>query len=387
MKKTTTLLLFIVLSSIAFSQQPSNDTVLIFVNKIKPGAENAYFVFKREDMVNCMFTNGKFLSGSLGKISSSYITIKKNTYKYSELSVLSKFSAIPGSNQYSFTKMHYKVLPESEIQQYMKSIENDSAIRTYKEVLKEINSEVALRRDEILKERKAIVKQKKEDKFFKYFGNNRQNKIKIWFPNIFINEFFASYEMRINFHSSFEVGAGYIYDYGNYINTKIHTYNFINGDDFNHSTFGRKGFVTRGSYMHYGYKDLYIGALAYYKYTQNGNQMVKTETTTRYANYWINQSEKSHIFGVDLLMGKQFTILGRASIDVFIAPGIKIRHGNIIIDGKYRQNTDYHDSMYYLEGNYPIYKTITKVYPDLQFGIKLGFAFGKKYNDYMKKPL
>jgi hypothetical protein len=384
MKKTSTLMLFMIINGIAFSQQPSSDTVLIFVNKIKPEAENAYFVFKREDMVKCMLTNGNFLSGNLGKISSSYITIKRIKYKYSELSVLSKWSALPGSNQYSFSKMHYKVLPESEIQQYMKSVEQDSTIRTYKDASKEINNEIAINRNKIIKERQASARQKKEDKFFYYFGDNRQNKIKIWFPYMFINEIFVSYEIRIDFKNSFEVGAGYVYDCPNSINENIPT-NFFMVDEFNHNTNGRSGFVTRGSYMRYGYKDMYIGAMASYKYTSNGNQVVETKVDKGYSTY-INQSEKSNIFGFNLLLGKQFMLFHRASIDLFIAPGVKIRNGNLIIYEKYNQG-DYGKGKHIFPGNYPVNENLTKVYPDLQFGIKLGFAFGKKYNDYMIKPL
>lgn len=379
-------MLFMIISSIVFSQQYSGDTLLVFVNKVKSGSvtKNIFYSFKKKDMVTLTFTSGNHMTGRIDNISINNLSFSGKNYNYQELSIIKKWPSTPGSKQYSFCKMHYKVLPEAEVPAYLKTMENDTSLKNLKGIQKEIFYDQAKKKVEKWNESPDAKKQRKEDNFFMRFSDHRQNKVKIWLPYIFINEFFASFEMRVDLHNAFEVGAGYLYDYGNYVNTNIPFNNFLNGDDFNHSPFGRNGFIFRGSYMHYGYRNFYIGAMAGYKYTYNGNRMVQTKTETRYANYWINQSEKSHIFTLNLLLGKQFMLFNRASIDVFIGPGIKLRYGNIVIDGKYRENTDSHGYLHYLEGNYPVNESLIKVYPDLQLGIKLGFAFGKKYKDYMK---
>lgn len=412
--------------------------------KVKSGSKriNTCFVFKQNDLVNYRLDNGKNRIGRIKQISLSSIKIGKRNVQYSEIDIIQRLYiykvvlkalspvivmasmavgmnvpvnqtttlvicsslaaggvawAVWPINKYSIKKMKNKVLLRNEIPEFVKASENDTTIKLFRKAEREIQKDLYVKDIELKKERKLQKKYEKSIKnrparyanFINKYGQQREHKIKLWLPYLFVNEYFLSYEMRVDARNSFEVGAGYLYDFKTFINKKFrfsknHDYKSLFIDDFNHSMTGREGFLARVSYSHYTYRNYFIGLMLNYKYCQNGETMVPTSSRNdrqEMSYHYINQSEKSNIFGLDFIFGKQFIPWNRVSIDLFIGPGIKFRYGDVTIHGAYKW---INSRFYYYQRNYPYQIELFKIYPDLQFGIKLGFAFGKKYKDYMK---
>lgn len=196
-----------------------------------------------------------------------------------------------------------------------------------------------------------------------------KNRIKVWYPNLYATDISISYERRINKHHSFEVGAGYIYNFQSPFKKLFKEFAFIN-DGPNHSISYNEGFVIRGSYLYYFTdKNFFVSPMLIYKYTEQSAEEIKVGRNFPiiFDNNKSLQSEQAHTVGLSALIGRQWTVGHLFSIDVFIGPGVKFKSSEITV---------FRDNNYYIvQPNYPIYKSLNQFYPDLQFGFKLGFCF------------
>lgn len=299
---------------------------------------------------------------------------------------------------YSVNNYQYKALPKKDIPGYLEHIRNDYS--TDKKYERFLNARVAadttrISQNEVqpdVKSKDTAIIQKKENNtgkkdFTANYQDNKnnedqitsapiplkekmiKNRIKVWYPNLYVTDISLSYERRINKHHAFEVGFGYIYNFDSPFKKLLKEFAIIN-DGPNHSISYNEGIVVRASYIYYFTdNNFYVSPMVLYKYTEMGPGRVKVGGSFpfRFGGQYNKQSEKAHTVGLSALIGKQWTVGKLFSIDAFIGPGIKFKSSDVTI-----LNEDYY---YIWEGPNPIYKTFNQFYPDLQFGFKLGFCF------------
>jgi hypothetical protein len=196
-----------------------------------------------------------------------------------------------------------------------------------------------------------------------------KNRIKVWYPNLYVTDISLSYERRINEHHAFEVGGGYIYNFESPFKSLLKEFAIIN-DGTNHSVSYNQGLVIRGSYIFYfTSKNFFISPMLLYKYTEQLAEDINEakDFPAIFNRYHKLQSEVAHTIGLSALIGRQWTIGNLFSIDAFIGPGIKFKSSEVTI----HNDDNFHSQQQY----YPVNKSFKQFYPDLQFGFKLGFCF------------
>lgn len=297
---------------------------------------------------------------------------------------------------YSVNSFKYKAIHKKDIPQFLEQVKKDfSSDKKYERflaasVVPETNQITATDTTSRIKKADSVINKpkvsEKKDFTANYLDNKSaedkiisapiplkekiiNNRIKVWYPNLYATDISLSYERRLDKHHAFEVGLGYIYNFDSPFKRIFENYAMFN-DGTNHSLSYNEGIVVRGSYIYYFTENnFYVSPMLLYKYTEMGADNVKIGGGffNRFGSHTNRQSESAQVVGLSALIGKQWTVGNLFSIDAFIGPGIKYKHADVII---------FNENNYYIwEGPYLIYNTFNKFYPDLQFGFKLGFCF------------